>query len=190
MRTVAALSIALALSWTALAAGWQQTAPESPQASQAAPTVPANAATQPEPQAAPQSDKPEKGSTSPASLPSSAHTKRRPHPQPPSSSAPRKVIVRQGGANEPAEQIVPGVTPAEAARLRQDAEQWLSSSESQLKRLADRQLNSQQQEGVSQIRNYMGGARTALQDGDVHRANTLAEKAHLLADDLVKQPSH
>jgi len=39
---------------------------------------------------------------------------------------------------------------------------------------------------VGQIRNYMVGARSALQEGDLWRANTLAQKAHLLADDLVK----
>jgi hypothetical protein len=32
----------------------------------------------------------------------------------------------------------------------------------------------------------MDGARSALQEGDLRRASTLAEKAHLLADDLVK----
>jgi hypothetical protein len=32
----------------------------------------------------------------------------------------------------------------------------------------------------------MEGARGALQEGDVRRASTLAEKAHLLADDLLK----
>jgi hypothetical protein len=33
----------------------------------------------------------------------------------------------------------------------------------------------------------MSGARSALQEGDVRRASTLAEKARLLADDLIKQ---
>jgi hypothetical protein len=32
----------------------------------------------------------------------------------------------------------------------------------------------------------MEGARGALQEGDERRASTLAEKAHLLADDLLK----
>jgi len=39
---------------------------------------------------------------------------------------------------------------------------------------------------VGQVRNYMGGARSALQEGDVRRASTLAEKARLLAEDLVR----
>jgi len=95
-------------------------------------------------------------------------------------------VVREGGASEPAAQIAPDMTPAEAAHQRQDAERLLGSADDQLKLLAERTLDARQQETVGQIRNYMGGARSALQEGDLRRANTLAQKAHLLADDLVK----
>jgi hypothetical protein len=95
-------------------------------------------------------------------------------------------VIREGGASEPAAQIVPDMTPAEATRQRQNAEQWLASADDQLKQLAGRTLDPRQQETVAQIRNYMDGARSALKDGDARRANTLAEKAHLLAEDLVE----
>lgn len=101
-------------------------------------------------------------------------------------AAPRKIVVRQGGAKEPATQIAPGMTPAEAARERQNAEQWLRSTGDQLPRLAEL-ADARQQETVVQIRNYMDGARSALTEGDVRRASTLAEKAHLLAEDLLKR---
>jgi hypothetical protein len=78
------------------------------------------------------------------------------------------------------------MTPAEAARQRQNAEQLLGSTGEQLKQLSGRALSALQQETVAQIRNYMDGARSALQQGDLRRASTLAEKAHLLADDLAK----
>jgi hypothetical protein len=78
------------------------------------------------------------------------------------------------------------MTPAEAARQRQNAEQMLGSTGEQLKRISGRVLSAPQQETVAQIRNYMDGARSALQQGDLRRASTLAEKAHLLADDLAK----
>jgi hypothetical protein len=94
--------------------------------------------------------------------------------------------VREGGTSEPAAQIAPDISPAEAARQRQKAEQLLGSTDGQLKQLTGRTLNPQQQESVGQIRNYMQGARTALKEGDVLRAGTLAEKAHLLSDDLLK----
>jgi len=101
-------------------------------------------------------------------------------------TAPRKVVVRPGGAKEPATLIAPGVTPAEAARERQIAEQWLRTTGDQLPQL-EVLPDVRQQETVVQIRNYMDGARSALKEGDVRRASTLAEKAHLLAEDLLKR---
>ncbi len=95
-------------------------------------------------------------------------------------------MVRQGGANEPAAQIVPGMTLAEATRQRQNTEQWLKSTDDQLNQIAGRALDAQRQETVGQIHNYLDGARAALKEGDVRRASTLAQKAYLLADDLVK----
>jgi hypothetical protein len=100
--------------------------------------------------------------------------------------APHKIVVREGGASEPAAQIAPGMTPAETTRQRHNAEQLLGSTDDKLKRLAGRPLDAKQQETVGQIRNYMEGARSALKEGDVRRATTLAQKAHLLSEDLVK----
>jgi hypothetical protein len=99
---------------------------------------------------------------------------------------PRKVVVPEGGAREPPAQIAPGLTQEEAARERRDAEQWLTSADGQLKMLSGRALGAQQEETVGQVRNYMVGARSALKEGDMRRANTLALKAHLLSEDLVK----
>jgi hypothetical protein len=79
------------------------------------------------------------------------------------------------------------MTPAEATRQRQNAERLLGSAGDQLKQAASRSLDAQRQETAEQVRNYIDGARSALKEGDVQRANTLAEKAHLLAEDLVKQ---
>jgi hypothetical protein len=98
----------------------------------------------------------------------------------------RKIVVREGGASEPAAQIAPGMTPAEATRQRGNAEQLLGATDDKLKRLAGRTLDAKQQETMGQIRNYMEGARSALKEGDVRRANTLAQKAHLLSEDLVR----
>jgi len=113
-------------------------------------------------------------------------TKRRKRAAAAPNGAPRKIVVREGGASEPAAQIAPGITPAEAARQRQNAERLLGSTDGQLKLLAGRALDAQQQETVGQIRNYMEGARSALKEGDTPRASTLAQKAHLLSEDLVK----
>ena len=102
------------------------------------------------------------------------------------SGDPRKVVVREGGAKEPPAQIAPGLAPDESDRQRRDAEQWLSSADGQLKVLAARALGPRQQEALGQVHNYMTGARSALKEGDMRRASTLALKAHLLAEDLVR----
>jgi ribonuclease E len=124
--------------------------------------------------------------TSPSGTSSNGARKRRKRTASAPNGAPRRIVVREGGATEPAEQIVSGMTPVEATRQRQNAEQWLASTGDQLKQLAGRTLDARQQDTVGQIRNYMDGARTALKEGDVRRASTLAQKAHLLAEDLVK----
>jgi len=121
-----------------------------------------------------------------SSTSSSTIKKRRKRATPPPDGAPLKIVVREGGAREPAAQIAPGLTPAEQARQRQSAEQLLSSTDDQLRELTLRTLNARQQETVEQIHNYMDGARSALKDGDLRRASTLAEKAHMLSDDLLK----
>jgi hypothetical protein len=113
-------------------------------------------------------------------------TKRRKRTAPAPDGTPQKIVVREGGAREPAAQIAPGMTPAEAIRQRQNAERLLGATDDKLKRLAGRTLDARQQETVGQIRNYMGGARSALKEGDLRRASTLAQKAHLLSEDLVK----
>ena len=99
---------------------------------------------------------------------------------------PKKIVVRQGGAEEPTAQIVTGMTAEESDRQRREAELLLSTTDEKLKEIAPRPLDAQQEETVSQIHSYMEGSRSALKQGDVSRAHTLALKAGLLADDLAK----
>ena len=116
--------------------------------------------------------------TSASGASASGTVKRRKRAVPAQDGGPRKIVVREGGASEPAAQIAPDMTPAEAARQRQNAERLLGSAADQLKLLAERTLDARQQETVGQIRNYMGGARSALQEGDLRRASLPAQKAH------------
>lgn len=99
---------------------------------------------------------------------------------------PRKVVVREGGADEPAVQILTGMAVEEASSERRETEKFLDAADENLKRVAGRTLDAQQQETISQIHNYVERARSALKEGDVSRGHTLALKANLLADDLVK----
>jgi hypothetical protein len=109
--------------------------------------------------------------------------KRPPAPE----GAPRKIVVREGGVDEPATQIVTDMAPEEASRQRENTEHLLNSTGDALKRLATRTLDAERQETVLQIRTYVGAARSALKEGDISRASTLALKANLLADDLEKK---
>ena len=97
-----------------------------------------------------------------------------------------RIVIRQGSTGEPTAQLAPGMTPEQAALHRKTTEGYLSSADDDLRKLTTRNLNQNQQDTVSQIRYYMIDARSALDDGDLSRARTLAFKAHLLADDLVK----
>ena len=192
MRLACGLAIALELSLSFPAAGMasrQQAAADSANSAGQAPAAPAAPA-----ETAPAETAPVGGQNASEGAAkekkdadsASGSTKRRKRAASAPDGAPRKIVVREGGASEPTAQIAPGMTPAEAARERQNAEQLLGSTGAQLKQLAERKLNLQQQETMGQIRNYMEGARSALKEGDVSRASTLAEKAHLLAEDLVK----
>jgi hypothetical protein len=99
---------------------------------------------------------------------------------------PRKIVVREGGANDPAAQIVTGMTVQEASSERRETEKFLDAAEENLRRVTGRTLDPRQQETISQILNYVEHARSALKEGDISRGHTLALKANLLADDLVK----
>ena len=100
---------------------------------------------------------------------------------------PHKVVIRHGGASDAIAQILPGITQEVAIKQRENAEQLLVSSESNLKELAGRTLNLNRQEIVVQIRQYVDGARIALKESDTQRAHTLALKAYWLSDDLLKR---
>jgi hypothetical protein len=174
MRFPGLLAIALGLSFPA--AGQAPAAPAARKEKAAAQTAPVAGQNAPESVAKKKTDA---GSAS-------GNTKRHQRAASAEDGTPRKIVVLKGGASEPAAQIAPDISPAEATRERQSTEQWLGATGDQLKQLGGRPLDARQQETVGQIRNYMNGARSALQEGDVRKASTLAQKAHLLADDLVK----
>jgi len=195
MRLACGLAIALWLNFPAAGvASRQQDAADSANSAGQAPAAPAAPAEATPAAGQKASESASKGKTDAGSVSgtsasgtsASGTTKRRKRAAPAQDGGPRKIVVREGGASEPAAQIAPDLTPAEAARQRQNAERLLGSADDQLKLLAGRTLDARQQETVGQIRNYMSGARSALQEGDLRRASLLAQKAHLLADDLVK----
>jgi hypothetical protein len=108
------------------------------------------------------------------------------HANPPKNCPPEKIIVRQGGTSEPSIQLA-GSGP-DASQKRDATNQMLSEAEGNLKKAAGQQLSSNQQDSVTQVRQFIAESKTALAAGDVESARTLAWKAKLLSDDLVKPP--
>lgn len=94
-----------------------------------------------------------------------------------------KVVVRNGGEAEQSIQLAGG---DQESQKRTEANQMLSSTDANLKKISNNQLSSEQQDTVSQIRQFVDDSRTALANGDLERGHTLAWKAQLLSEDLVK----
>lgn len=103
----------------------------------------------------------------------------------PSPCPPSKVVVRHGGTSEPGVQLAGG-TANQTAHQRDVANQILGATDANLKKVAGRQLTASQQDTVSQIRQFMGQSKEAIDAGDLERARTLAWKAEVLSEDLVK----
>jgi len=99
---------------------------------------------------------------------------------------PLKIVVRQGGTSDPSIQLAGGATNAQTSQQRATANQLLESTEENLKKAAGKQMSADQQDMVNQIRQFMEQSRAAATAGDLERARTLAWKAQVLSDDLVK----
>jgi hypothetical protein len=100
--------------------------------------------------------------------------------------APPRKVVRNGGSAEPTVQLTGGGTTAEQAVHQRSTDQLNAATDENLKKIEGRQLSPNQQEMVSQIKQFRAQSRTALAAGDLERGHNLALKAHLLSDELVK----
>ena len=132
--------------------------------------------------AAPQ--KPEPTTTAPAAKPKKKTHKKKPAPQ--AGEAPPKVVVHDGSTNEPTVKLGPAETQKQTSNQIQSVSQLLANTDANLKLISAKTLDATQQETVKQIKSYMDKARKAVDSGDVDQGRTLAFKAHLLSDDLVK----
>lgn len=71
----------------------------------------------------------------------------------------------------------------QAARIK-ETNRLLDAADLNLKDVAVRGVNPNQEITIKQIRSYMDQAKAAENSGDVERAYTLANKANMLAADL------
>lgn len=96
-----------------------------------------------------------------------------------------KIVVRQGGISEQSIQLAGGKGGNEASQKRDAANQMLAATEENLRKISERQLNSDEENSASQIRQFVSQSKSAIAAGDLERAQTLAWKAKLLSDDLL-----
>jgi hypothetical protein len=96
------------------------------------------------------------------------------------------VIVRQGGTSEPSIQLAGGAPGDQTSHARDTANQMLDTTQTNLKKIVGTQLNANQQDMVNQIHQYMDQSKAAVDAGDLDRARTLAWKAQVLSEELVK----
>jgi hypothetical protein len=136
-------------------------------------------------------DPPPANSAPPGSDPATAS----PHPGGPEASStpeatkpcpPPKIVVKQGGVAEQSIQLAGGSAGGEATQKRNAANQMLAATDENLKKISGRRLSIAEQGSVIQIRQFVDQSKTALTAGNLERAQTLAWKAKLLSEDLIK----
>jgi hypothetical protein len=96
------------------------------------------------------------------------------------------VVIKNGGSSEPTVQLKGDVTAEQASEQRSTTEQLAAATEENLKKVAERQLGSSQQEVVNQIKDFLQQSKKAIAAGDPERGRNLAMKARLLSDELLK----
>lgn len=101
---------------------------------------------------------------------------------------PIKIIVPQGGISDTSIQLAGGASGDQATHERDTANQMLESTQHNLNQLAGRQLDDGQKKMLTQTHQFMEQARKAVGDGELDRARTLAWKAQLLSEELIKPP--
>lgn len=99
---------------------------------------------------------------------------------------PGKVVVRNGGATDPPDQIAPTMTEQQASTQIENTNSLLSTTDENLKKISGKQLDTNQQDMLKQARKYVEQAKAAAETGDLVRAKNLALKAQLLSEELVK----
>jgi outer membrane biosynthesis protein TonB len=98
---------------------------------------------------------------------------------------PKKIIPAEPAPTPQEGQISPGPTPV-GGNSQTSTDQLLQSAEANLNGIT-RALSKDEEAMRAQIREFIKQSRTATTENDPARAHTLAVKARLLSDELVKQ---
>lgn len=123
--------------------------------------------------------------TPPPSTPARAVPPRPAAPAPPPAPAPAPLPVP---ADTPPPVLSPVLSAPDEQKLRAEAQQRIDGAEQRLRQVDPAKLASVQQDSLQTVQSFLDKAREALRTQDVQRAFILADKAYLLADDLVRRP--
>ncbi|MFZ0420239.1 MAG: hypothetical protein WAM04_19200 [Candidatus Sulfotelmatobacter sp.] len=96
------------------------------------------------------------------------------------------IVIKNGGSDEPVVELKGNTSAEQASYQRFTTEQLTAATEENLKKIGGRELKPGEQEMVSQIKQFMEQAKSAVTEGDLNRGHNLAVKARLLSDELVK----
>jgi outer membrane biosynthesis protein TonB len=147
----------------------------------------------PQPQPLPQSQQPAEATNIPEEQPTEPITKPKTHRRrsakkvvPPPAPEQPNTSVKEGGDVPAAGQLSAGIPEDEATRQRRSAAELRNATEKNLQNIT-RQLSSDEQAMVQQIRAYVAQSRSADEGGDIERAYNLAVKANLLSGELAKR---
>ena len=94
--------------------------------------------------------------------------------------------MRNGGVKDNSVQLNPAMTEEQILHTKENTTQLLVTTNANVKALAGRQLSPEEQSTLAQIHSYVHQSKAASASGDLDRAHTLAFKAHLLSDELIR----
>jgi outer membrane biosynthesis protein TonB len=153
-------------------------------------TAPAPETTKPQPEVAPPAVPPqptaEKPKPRPRPKPRTKITKKEPvKPAPKPAEKPAHTVVSEGGT-QPAPGSQLSIPADSTTQQKLNTAQLLDATDRNLRSIT-RQLSPDEQRTIEHIRSFVAQSRQATLDGDTERAYTLALKAHLLSDEIVKK---
>ena len=109
---------------------------------------------------------------------------------PPRPPAPRRATTPAEPEPEPtkqeAPQISPQLSPEEKSRAQASTDADMKAAQQALDTAAHHTLNATQQDMSDKISSFLAQARDAINVADWLRAKNLAQKAHVLADELIR----
>jgi len=121
----------------------------------------------------------------PKSAPSKSKTAPSPGTQPPAAAPPTPPEAEPPPPRGAPPQISPRLSPKEQADYERRTNDDITTSEKNLGRVGNRELNVAQRDMAEKIRGFLAQAREAMRANDWVRARTLAQKARLLSIELV-----